>query len=202
MIRRPPRSTLFPDTTLFRSPYVPPEEREAFVESVRREGFPDFGSYLGRGRPGVGEEAGYFPLTYAEPFTEANETMLGEDMYAVPAYRAAMDEARETNSPRATGKVYLISETAPDSLADLALREGFLVFAPIYDKDDPGALPEGFVVIAIRADDMLREIFGEPLDANVDLEVYDWGSFAAGDRLYDRDGVVRASVAARDRDPG
>src|SRR3712207_8695786 len=37
MIRRPPRSALFPYTTLFRSPVIRPEEREAFgsVENMR-----------------------------------------------------------------------------------------------------------------------------------------------------------------------
>src|SRR5207248_7774570 len=35
MIRRPPRSTLFPYTTLFRSPDVPDEEGGRHVRSVR-----------------------------------------------------------------------------------------------------------------------------------------------------------------------
>src|SRR5207248_9861205 len=35
MIRRPPRSTLFPYTTLFRSPDVPEEEGGRHVRSVR-----------------------------------------------------------------------------------------------------------------------------------------------------------------------
>ncbi len=184
------------------APYVPPEEREAFVEAVRREGFPDFGSRLGGRRPGVNEEAGHFPLTYVEPFTEANETMLGYDMYADPAYRVAMDEASATNSPRATGKVYLISETAPDSLADFALKEGFVVFVPLYGDGGSGGTPEGFIVGAIRTDDMLREIFGEPLDPAVDLEVYDGRAPAAKNLLYDRDGVLRAGEAVGSDDWG
>src|SRR2546430_12477929 len=38
MIRRPPRSTLFPYTTLFRSGDVPAEEQLVLVEGERREG--------------------------------------------------------------------------------------------------------------------------------------------------------------------
>ena len=182
------------------APYVAPEERETFVEGVRREGFPDFGSRLGQGRrPGVGEGTGYFPLTYVEPFTEANATMLGDDLYAIPRYRAAMDAASETGSPRATAKAYLISETAPGSSADLSLKEGFLVFVPIYDEGDPEGAPadnlRGFVVGAVRMDDTLREIFGETSDPAVDLEVYDGSRLSGKNLLYDRDGVRRAGLA-------
>src|SRR2546425_11002721 len=41
MIRRPPRSTLFPYTTLFQSPFFFPEKREFFLES---SGLFDFGT--------------------------------------------------------------------------------------------------------------------------------------------------------------
>lgn len=177
-------------------PHVAPGERDAFVASAREEG--DFGSRLGQGRrPGVDEEAGYYPLEYVEPLTESNETMLGDDLYAIPAYRAAMDKARDTNSPQATSKAYLISETGPRSSADLALSEGFLVFIPIYGEGS-GA-PEddlvGFVVGAVGVRDMLREIFGDQLDPALDLEIYDGRTLAAKDLMYDRDGVERAGEA-------
>ena len=186
------------------APRVAPEEKAAFVESVREEGVGDFGSSLGRHSP-EGEEGAYFPLTYVEPLTEANATTLGDDLYAVPAYRAAMDEARDTNSPRATGKVYLISETGPNSKADLALKKGFLVFVPIFDQGEPGASGRdltGFIVGAVRTDDMLREIFGQPLDPAVDLEVYDGRVPTADNLLYDRDGVERAGEEATPRRQG
>ena len=186
------------------APRVAPEERAAFVESVREEGGGDFGSSLGKHSP-EGEEGAYFPLAYVEPLTEANATTLGDDLYAVPAYRAAMDEARDTNSPRATGKVYLISETGPNSKADLALKKGFLVFVPIFDQGEPGASGRdltGFIVGAVRTDDMLREIFGQPLDPAVDLEVYDGRVPTADNLLYDRDGVQRAGEEVTPRRQG
>src|SRR2546426_7182744 len=53
MIRRPPRSTLFPYTTLFRSPHEGPEERDDLehavesVPSVLRRALSDDGELLG-----------------------------------------------------------------------------------------------------------------------------------------------------------
>src|SRR3989475_5661614 len=40
MIRRPPRSTLFPYTTLFRSPFRPPAEISAYLRELRQAGRP------------------------------------------------------------------------------------------------------------------------------------------------------------------
>src|SRR5256885_11543975 len=46
MIRRPPRSPLFPYTTLFRSPFVPPEGLLGVTEFLkRRVALPFTGSY-------------------------------------------------------------------------------------------------------------------------------------------------------------
>src|SRR5260370_17344182 len=46
MIRRPPRSTLFPYTTLFRSPLLPSDTRFGFYEFSRRPG--DFAIAMAR----------------------------------------------------------------------------------------------------------------------------------------------------------
>src|SRR2546427_13123983 len=40
MIRRPPRSTLFPYTTLFRSPFKPPATIAAYLRELRAAGRP------------------------------------------------------------------------------------------------------------------------------------------------------------------
>src|SRR3712207_6396793 len=177
MIRRPPRSTLFPYTTLFRSQeaierrteayldailgarglfyasksvtrgewgnyvegiepgshfeglqalsyaeYVTPESREAFARRAREEGLPELRPDL---YPG-GERGAYFPVTSVGPLSEANKNMLNHDFYADPAHRAAMDQARDTGEPRATKMVYVLTETSPNSSADLALETGFV----------------------------------------------------------------------------
>src|SRR2546422_5887525 len=49
MIRRPPRSTLFPYTTLFRSIVVVDDEQSAFVEHWRSRGTPGVTCFDGRG---------------------------------------------------------------------------------------------------------------------------------------------------------
>src|SRR3712207_7325254 len=50
MIRRPPRSTLFPYTTLFRSANTEREKREAYVSTILTRGRRSFRTWR-RGRP-------------------------------------------------------------------------------------------------------------------------------------------------------
>src|SRR3712207_7409117 len=71
MIRRPPRSTLFPYTTLFRSPGPDPQDRERSVQLLRlpalREGVP--------GRPGPsGAVAGDRPPVEDRKSTRLNSS--------------------------------------------------------------------------------------------------------------------------------
>src|SRR5436309_4660708 len=47
MIRRPPTSTLFPYTTLFRSPFDDLRVRQALSEAIRREAIDELGSLSG-----------------------------------------------------------------------------------------------------------------------------------------------------------
>src|SRR5256886_12230178 len=56
MIRRPPRSTLFPYTTLFRSRFVGRDEELAMLESAREHAFAGQGQVIGIvGEAGVGK---------------------------------------------------------------------------------------------------------------------------------------------------
>src|SRR3712207_8535313 len=52
MIRRPPRSTLFPYTTLFRSPHRPPHGRDARVRGGQGQGADGHGAPLPRDERG------------------------------------------------------------------------------------------------------------------------------------------------------
>src|SRR5256885_7125082 len=63
MIRRPPRSTLFPYTTLFRSPRVPARDRPPGRRPVHRSADQPRHPQEGRGAGGGGRVGGYRSLS-------------------------------------------------------------------------------------------------------------------------------------------
>jgi serine phosphatase RsbU (regulator of sigma subunit)/CHASE1-domain containing sensor protein len=175
--------------------YVTPERREAFARRAREEGLPELRPDLDPG----GERSVYFPVTYVGPLSEANKNMLNHDLYADPAHRAAMDRARDTGEPRATKMVYVLTETPPNSSADLALETGFVVYLPVYKEGElQGTVAErrralqGFVVGSFVSDELLDGIFRGSFNPAIDFEVYDGKDTASSPPLYDRDGIKRA----------
>lgn len=71
----------------------------------------------------------YGPILYLEPRTPGNAAVVGYDMYAEPARRAAMDSAMETGTARLTAPVNLVQDgaSAPPAL---------LLYLPIYRAGD------------------------------------------------------------------
>jgi CHASE1-domain containing sensor protein len=96
---------------------VEPEEREAFARRAQLEGLPELRPDLVPG----GERPAYFPITYTGPLDAANQKRLNYDFYAEAVHREAMDQARDTGSPRATKMVYVLSEAPSSHNAHLAL---------------------------------------------------------------------------------
>jgi serine phosphatase RsbU (regulator of sigma subunit)/CHASE1-domain containing sensor protein len=175
--------------------YVTPERREAFARRAREEGLPELRPDLDPG----GERSVYFPVTYVGPLSEANKNMLNYDLYADPAHRAAMDRARDSGEPRATKMVYVLTETPPNSSADLALETGFVAYLPIYSMGKPqGTVTErrralqGFIVGSFLSDELLDGIFRGSFNPAIDFEIYDGEDTASSPPLYDRDGIKRA----------
>ncbi|HEV2744082.1 MAG TPA: CHASE domain-containing protein, partial [Rubrobacter sp.] len=111
---------------------VDPSEREDFVRRMEEDGLPGLRPDIETG----GERPVYFPVRLAAPADEANRDMFGRDLYADAANRAAMDSARNDGLPRATEKAYVLTRTAPDAGADLALRPGFVVYLPVYGEGE------------------------------------------------------------------
>jgi len=174
---------------------VEPDEREAFSRRAQREGLPSLHPDLVPG----GEHKEYFPITYTGPLDAANQERLNYDFYADPVHREAMDQARDTGEPQATKMVNVLNEAPPSHNADLALRSGFVVYLPIYQKDQPlGTVAErrralqGYIVGSFISDELLDGIFKGSFDPAIDFEVYDGSSPASGTLLYDRDGTKRA----------
>src|SRR5690349_23457493 len=65
MIRRPPRSTLFPYTTLFRSPGRRSAEREARARAHRRRALARGGRGAGRDRKSTRLNSSHVEISYA-----------------------------------------------------------------------------------------------------------------------------------------
>jgi PAS domain S-box-containing protein len=174
--------------------YLTPGEREEFVRRAREEGLPELRPDLVPG----GERPAYYPITYTGPLDEANRRTVNQDVYADPAHRRAIDAARDSGSPRATGTVNVLTEPSPNSSADLALRPGFVVYLPTYQKGEPlGTVAErrralqGFIVGSFKSDALLDEISKGPFELAIDFEVYDGANVASSPLLYDSDGVLR-----------
>jgi CHASE1-domain containing sensor protein len=174
---------------------VQPDEREAFSRRAQRDDLPSLHPDLVPGS----ERKEYFPITYIGPLDAANQERLNYDFYADPVHREAMDQARDTGEPQATKMVDVLTEAPPSHSADLALRSGFVVYLPIYQKDQPlrtvaerrRAL-QGFIVGSFISDELLDGIFKGSFDPAIDFEVYDGASTTLSPLLYDRDGIKRA----------
>jgi signal transduction histidine kinase len=174
---------------------VRPEEWEAYVQESREKGLPKLHPDLNPG----GERAAYFPLKFMAPSNEANRVTINYDAYTNPAHQIAMDRARDSGLPRATGTIYVPTEPFPNSSGDLALRPGFAVYLPVYREGKPqGTVAErrraleGFVVGFFRRDGLLDDVFGGTFEPDIDFEVYDGEDVTSSPRLYDSDGVPRA----------
>jgi serine phosphatase RsbU (regulator of sigma subunit)/CHASE1-domain containing sensor protein/anti-sigma regulatory factor (Ser/Thr protein kinase) len=174
---------------------VQPDEREAFSRRAQREGLPSLHPDLVLG----GERKEYFPITYIGPLDAPNQERLYYDFYSDPVHREAMDQARDTGEPQATKMVDVLTESPPSNSADLALKSGFVVYLPIYQKDKPlrtvaerrRAL-QGYIVGSFISDVLLDGIFKGSFDPAIDFEVYDGTSTTSSPLLYDRDGIKRA----------
>ena len=164
---------------------VRPEEREDHVDRVREEGLDSYEL-----RPS-GERYEYFPVVYLEPSEASDSGMLGYDVYSHRVNRAAMEQARDTGLPRASGKVYLTE-------AGLT-REVFLIYTPVYrEGETPETLPErrqdlqGFIVGVFRADELLEGIFGGKIDPTINFEVFDGAEYTPERLLHDDDDSLYA----------
>ena len=181
--------------------YVMLRERETFSRWAREEGLPELRPDL---QPG-GERPAYFPIVYVGPLDEANTNMISQDLYTEPAHRSAMDRARDTGSPQATGMVYVLTEPSAGSSVDLALEPGFAVYLPVYREGvsqgtaaERRSALEGFVVGAFRTDELFADVFEGDFDPAIDFEVYDGRHAAVSPLLYDNDGVERAGQKVAD----
>lgn len=135
-----------------------------------------------------GGRAEYFPIVYLEPHDMRNAAAAGYDMYSDPVRKAAMERARDTGRPAASGRVTLVQEI------DDRKQPGFLVYVPVYRG---GTVPgteaerrdaiEGFVYSPFRAHDFFDSVFSDRLP-RVALRIYDGRDAIPENLLYASDG--------------
>ena len=139
------------------------------VAGRRRAGEPDFKVW---GDDSPRDE--YTSILYLEPATELNKDAIGYDMFTEPVRRQAMETARDTGSPTASGRVTLVQERKVTNK-----QWGFLIYMPVYQKGAPASTAAerraallGYVYSPYRIDDFLRPVT-EQRARDVAFQVYD-----------------------------
>jgi two-component system cell cycle sensor histidine kinase/response regulator CckA len=159
---------------------VPATEDERVIAELRREvpGFSIWSGSRGAGAEGgpSGAPAGAsadappaaangdaFPVVYLEPLGDSHRAVIGFDMATERGRREAMEAARDSGQPAASGVLTLIGE-AGAGMESVDSR-GFLVYQPIYrhemavsTRDERRAALEGFVFSPYLARDLAAGI--------------------------------------------
>ena len=145
-----------------------PQQKDALVQAMRAQGIPDFRVWP----EGVRDE--YTSIVYLQPEANRNQVAIGYDMYADPVRREAMQRARDTGEPAASGKVKLVQEPK-----DQVQQWGFLIYTPVYQNGAPiGSVEQrrealvGYVYSPYRIIDFLEPITSAKT-YEVGLEVFE-----------------------------
>lgn len=114
----------------------------------------------------------YTAIVYLYPPGNRNEHAIGYDMFADPVRRQAMEQARDTGAPAASGRVRLVQQGNKEQPA-------FLIYAPVYQNGAPLNSVEdrrralvGYVYSPYFIDEFLGQITSEK-DYDANFQVYD-----------------------------
>lgn len=169
------------------APKVLASQKDAFAMHIRDDGTPDFMIRSDQ------EGAEYFPVLFIEPFDASNKLLLGYDLHSEAEYSDAMDQARDTGMPQASGKVTLASQGGEPA------QVGFVMYVPMYNKTQPTntlaerrAALRGFIVSVFSTDQLAEAIFGQYQSNQIDFEVYDGSQIGRETLLHDHDTVIHA----------
>ncbi len=162
---------------------IPAASLATAVAAHRRAGAPNFEVWPG----GVRRE--YHSILYLEPFDRRNRAAIGYDMFTEPTRRAAMEAARDSAQPAASGIVTLVQEIDEDK------QPGFLIYVPVYDSavapqtvEERRAKLQGFVYSPFRAGDLFAGILGSNARPRAGFELYDGDPSA--ERLLHRTAIA------------
>jgi signal transduction histidine kinase/CHASE1-domain containing sensor protein/CheY-like chemotaxis protein len=146
----------------------PANEKANVIARMQREGVTGF-----KIQPDDTARTEYTPILYLEPANDLNKLAIGFDMSTEEVRRQAMETARDTGTPTASGRVVLVQE-----IGSANKQAGFLIYAPVYRKNVPlftesdrRAAILGYVYSPYRVDDFLAPVTTEKND--VSFQVYD-----------------------------
>lgn len=169
---------------------IRPSEVEAVVADMKRQGVEDFQISPAGDRPE------FHAVLYLEPLDVRNQAALGYDMFTEAVRRAAMEAARDTGLPAATGRVTLLQDIEAEKQA------GFLIYVPLYQGQTPKTVAErrnqllGYVYSPFRVDDLLAGTVSSGQYQYVSFQIYD-GTVLDADHLLhrsDRNAATNDSV--------
>jgi PAS domain S-box-containing protein len=169
---------------------VSPQAKDALIATMRQAGQANF-----QLQPDYPRDE-YHSIIYLEPLDSRNQAAIGYDMFTEPVRRAAMERARDSGLPAASGKVTLVQEIEGPKQA------GFLIYVPIYR---PGQTPHteaerraaltGFIYSPFRADDLWQGILRAESHLALDFQVFDGDGPKAENLLHHSN----SAQAANDR---
>lgn len=145
------------------------DEMETVVAAMEREGVAGFSVW-----PEGPQREQYTSILYLQPETDLNQIAIGYDMFTDDVRRRAMETARDTGKPTASGRVTLVQEQRISNK-----QAGFLIYVPIYREHVPLDTVDqrrdallGYVYSPFRVDDFLAPITVQQ-NFDVSFEVYD-----------------------------
>ncbi len=172
-------------------PIVTAAQKVEHIADMRRHGFPNY-EILPPGQRDL-----YAVVMYVEPFTGRNLRAFGQDHYAEPIRHATINQARDLNEARISGKVRLAQET------DHRIQAGFQMALPVYKNgaqlNTIAGRRESFIGLvgsSFRMDDLMSGILGKhPTD--IDIEIYDGQEISEQTLMHDADGQRRGVDASQ-----
>ena len=144
------------------------DQLDAVVNERRRDGLPDYQVWP------MDDRQELHAILFLEPLDRRNRVAMGYDMFTEATRREAMERARDTGKPAASGAITLVQEI------DANKQQGFNLYLPLYEGGVvPATLEErrrkllGFVYAPFRVDDLLAGIFGTERNHRVTFSIHD-----------------------------
>jgi signal transduction histidine kinase/CHASE1-domain containing sensor protein/CheY-like chemotaxis protein len=148
-----------------------PADKAQVITGMKRQGFHDFRIW-----PDDSPRSEYNAIIYLQPDTTRNKGAIGYDMATNDTRRQAMEAARDSGKPFASGRVHLVQEK---DLPVANKQSGFLIYVPVYQKNASLNNEQerrdallGFVYSPLRAEDFLEAVTADK-KYDVNFQVYD-----------------------------